>query len=257
MQTLPVPFSPRGLIVALVLTAAVAATGLPVQAQPAATAGAAEATAVVVVVKVPTPWYAPRALVVGKMRETIPQYEKLPGLVYKAFSLARADGQFGGIYLWQDRASAEAWFSPAWFARVDKERGAKGEVRYFDAPVVLDNTPGGTPMSAESSAVSTIVTIPIPAGVDRDRLVAEFRAAVPQYRKVAGLLRKYFIVTDDGKFGGVYLWSDQAAAERWFSAAWHERVVKTYGVDAGIEWFDIPILLPGRNAGNGIALARP
>ena len=103
-------------------------------------------------------------------------------------------------------------------------------MRYFDAPVVLDNTPGGTPMSAESSAVSTIVTIPIPAGVDRDRLVAEFRAAVPQYRKVAGLLRKYFIVTDDGKFGGVYLWSDQAAAERWFSAAWHERVVKTYGL---------------------------
>ena len=209
---------------------------------------AADATPVVVVVKVPKPWYAPRFVVVGKMRDTIPQYERLPGLAYKAFSFARSDGHFGGLYFWKDRASAEAWFDAAWFARVEKERGAKGEVRYFDAPVILDNRPEGTTASIDSPSVSTIVTIPTPAGVDHERLLREFNAALPTYRKVDGLLRKAFIVTRDGRFGGIYVWRDQAAADRWFDANWHERVKKTYGVAAELEWFDTPILLPGKLA---------
>ena len=201
------------------------------------------ASAVVAVVEVPRPWYAPRFVVVSKMRDTVPQYERLPGLTYKAFTLTADGGRFGGIYLWADRAQAEAWFSPAWFARVEKERGAKGEVRFFDAPVVLDNS-GGARVVGDTS-VATIVTIPTPPGVTRERLVAEFQAALPTDRRVDGLLRKYFIVTADGRFGGVYLWRARADADRWFDAAWHERVRRTYHDDAALEWFDAPILLPG------------
>ena len=212
-------------------------------AAPAPDPLASPSTAVVAVVAVPRPWYAPRFVVVSKMRDTIPQYERLPGLIYKAFTLTRDGDRYGGIYLWSDRASAEAWFDRAWFARVEKERGAKGEVRYFDAPLVLDNT-GGAPAPGDGHAVSTLVTIRTPAGVGRERLVAEFNASLPTYRKVDGLLRKYFIVTDDGRFGGVYVWRSEADAERWFDAAWHERVRRSYGEDAAIEWFDAPILLP-------------
>ncbi len=39
------------------------------------------------VVKVKKPWYAPRAAVVRKMREAIPQYESIAGLAYKIFLL--------------------------------------------------------------------------------------------------------------------------------------------------------------------------
>jgi hypothetical protein len=48
--------------------------------------------------------------------------------------------------------------------------------------------------------------------------------------------------------------SDQAAAQQWFNVAWHQRVRKTYGVDASIEWFDTPILLPSKAASNSIAM---
>ena len=204
---------------------------------------------IVAIVRVPKPWYAPRQVVLGKMRDTIPQYAQLPGLAFKAFSFERESGDYGGVYFWRDRASAQAWFGPAWFERVRKERGSEGQVRFFDAPVSIDNRPGGTPPSNDSAAVSTLVEIPIPAGVSRERLAAEFAAAVPVYQKVPGLLRKHFTMSAEA-FGGVYVWQDEASARAWFSPAWHERVRKTYGRDARIEWFDTPILLPTRTAGN-------
>jgi hypothetical protein len=211
-------------------------------------------SAVAVIVKVPKPWYAPRVAVVGKMRDVVTQYEALPGLAFKAFSIAQADGHYGGIYLWKDSAVANAWFSPAWFERVEKERGAKADVRSFEVLVAIDNTPGGTPFNADSSAVATLVTIPTPQGIDKQRLLKEFEAAIPTYQKVPGLLRKYFIVTDDGQFGGIYLWNDLASARQWFSDAWKERVRKTYAADAMIEWFDTPILLPSKLADNRVHL---
>jgi hypothetical protein len=85
-----------------------ASPGANAQAQPTTGAGYATGSAVAVIVKVPKPWYAPRFVVVAKMRDTIPQYQALPGLAFKAFSFAQADGNFGGIYLWMDLTSARA-----------------------------------------------------------------------------------------------------------------------------------------------------
>jgi hypothetical protein len=102
----------------------------------------------------------------------------------------------------------------------------------------------------DGASVSTLVTIPTPAGIGKARLVQEFQAAIPTYRAVPGLLRKYFIITEDGRFGGIYLWKDQAAAEQWFNAAWKERVRATYGTDATLEWFDTAILTPSKLAAN-------
>ena len=221
-------------------------------------AGLNASVSVVVIVRVPKPWYAPKAIVVGKMRDTLPEYANLDGLAFKAFSFERQSGDFGGVYYWRDPASAQAWFNAAWFERVKKERGSGAQVRYFDALVSIDNSRGGTPVNADSTAVVTLVEIPVPAGVSREMLNTEFVAAVPVYQKIPGLLRKHFTVSggengkggDSGRFGGVYIWKDETSASAWFNAAWHERVRKTYGQDAKIEWFDAPVLLPTQNASN-------
>jgi len=226
-------------------------------AQDAAIPGAVPIVAVpvVAVVRVPKPWYAPKTVVAGKMRDTIADYVQLPGLLFKAYSFERESGDFGGLYYWRDRRGAEAWFSPAWFERVRKERGAEGSVRLFEAPVSIDNTPGGTAPDEHSQTVSTLVEIAVPAGLTRERLAAEFAAAVPTYQKVPGLLRKHFILSAKGTFGGIYIWRDEASARAWFNPAWHQRVQATYGQQAVIEWFDTPILLPTRNRGNPLPLS--
>jgi heme-degrading monooxygenase HmoA len=209
--------------------------------------------AIVAIVKVPKPWYAPKSLVVSRMQATAAQYEQVSGLNYKVFTLTQADGQFGGIYLWKDRAVAQNWFSPAWHERVVKERGHAADVRMFQAPVVVTNAPA-TP---GASHVSTLVTVTKPVQVSMERLIAEFTAAAPIYQNVPGLLRKYFIITDDGKFGGVYLWDTQTSAQQWFNPAWHQRVRKTYGVDANIEWFDAPFAIASKLADNRLETAKP
>jgi hypothetical protein len=241
--------------------ASVAATLLLPPAAQSQTATEPAAT-VITIVKVPTPWYAPRSVVVGRMIDTLALYANMPGLSYKAYSFARPGGEYGGLYYWQDVASAKAWYNPAWFERVRKERGKDGTVRYLDALLSIDNTPGGTPADNASPAVATLVEIPIPAGVGRDRLYAEFKAAVPTYQQVPGLMRKHFTVSELGTFGGLYLWKDEASAKAWFTQAWRDRVVKTYGTAAKIEWFDTPILMPTQRADNAAApgalvMARP
>jgi heme-degrading monooxygenase HmoA len=233
---------------------------------------------VVAVVRVPSPWYAPRALIVSKMRDTIPLYAQTQGLAFKAFSIERASKEFGGLYYWRDAASAQSWFNAAWFERVRKERGVEGRVALYEAPVSIDNTPGGTradegkgapaaaivdrmsPLAespagnaarANSGNVATLVLIRTPAGVSRERLIAEFRAAIPAHRAIPGLMRKHFLIGDVGAaFGGLYLWRDEASAKAWFNEAWHERVRKTYGQAATVDWFDTPIMLPTRDATN-------
>ena len=116
------------------LAAAVLATAANAQTrlQPSAAA-----TPVAVIVKVAKPWYAPKSVVLGKMRDTIPQYENLAGLNYKMFSLAQSDGHFGDIYLWESQASADQWFSAAWHERVRKTYGTEAALEWFDTPSLL------------------------------------------------------------------------------------------------------------------------
>jgi heme-degrading monooxygenase HmoA len=202
---------------------------------------------VVTIVKVAKPWYAPDFLVVRKMRAALPQYQRIPGLTYKIFSLARPGGEFGGIYLWQDRASAEAWFNPAWYRRVKSERGVDADVRMFDAPRIFDRQSSAVGPDASASiedAVVTVVTLPTPTGTTREQTLRGFDAEMATERRAPGLLRRYAIITRDGRFGGAYLWRDEAAAKRWFDAAWQRKLRELYGSEPQVEWFDAPILMP-------------
>jgi hypothetical protein len=228
---------------AILTVAAIGSAAISAQAPVQSAIPASFGHQVVSIVTVPKPWYAPRALITSKMRDTQPQYEAIAGLQYKIYTFRQADSQFGGVYLWKDSAAAQAWFKPAWFERVRQQRGVDGVVRYFDAPVVLDNKK----IVSQAGQVVSLVTIPVPNGVSRDKLIAEFNAALPIYQRISGLMRKYFIITPDGQFGGIYVWDTQASAEQWFNAAWHQRVQDTYGKVAKFEWFDAPILLPSKN----------
>jgi hypothetical protein len=245
VQTLrnPTPSLPATTRVARAALVTAAALGAQAYAQPIGGDAIAAGSAVAAIVKVPKPWYAPRFVVVGKMRDTMAQYQALPGLAFKAYSFAQADGHFGGIYLWNDLASARAWFSPAWFTRIEHERGAAGEVRFFEVLAAIDNTPGGTAVDADSSSVATLSISPLPAGADRQLLTQQLQAALVADRQVPGLLRRYFVLADQGRPGQISLWRDAASARRWFNGA-GAVTARSSQADPTLEWFDTPILLP-------------
>ena len=96
-----------------------------------------------------------------------------------------------------------------------------------------------------TSPVAVVVTIAIPPGFPRDKVVALMQQSVPQYQAIPGLARKFFTLSDDGKFGGIYLWRSRTEAQAWFSDAWRAKAASTYGTAPEVSYFDVPIVIEG------------
>jgi hypothetical protein len=184
---------------------------------------AAEAVPTVVVVEVARPWYAMDWMIVRRMRDAVPQYRAAPGLRFKAFTLARASGDFGGIYLWRDRAATDAWFNAAWYRRVREQFGVEPRVRMFsvDGPVRIA---GNLDWATQADAMAALVVVP-----------ERHRASAPPEDAIIA----YPIRTATGR-GHVLIWRDAATANR-AVAAWRKR---SGGAGLQVEWFDAPILTP-------------
>ena len=92
---------------------------------------------VAVVVAVPTPAGIPRAKIEAGIRASVPTYRAVPGLLRKYFTIGQTD--FGGVYLFSSRSTADAWFNDAWRTRIVKTYGKPAVVTYYDVPVAIDN----------------------------------------------------------------------------------------------------------------------
>lgn len=97
---------------------------------------------------------------------------------------------------------------------------------------------------APQGRVAVVVSIAIPPGITDDRLKAEYDKAAPRYQAIPGLIRKYFTI-EPKRFGGIYYWSSKAAAQAWFDDAWTARVKATYGSDAVVTYYDVPLAIDG------------
>lgn len=212
---------------------------------------------VVVVVRVPA-MGATRDQIEAGMKKTVPTYQQAPGLIRKYFIISDDDQSFGGIYLWQDRKVAESWYteSPVWHNGVSKRSGQRAEISYFSVPMQVDNqlmhgtadtvaTGDAAGDASASGPVAAVVLLPALAGRTREQIEAAMRKSIPTYDYLPGLVRKYFIITDDLGYGGIYLWQNRKVAEAWFndSAVWSAGVSKSVGKHADITYFSVPLIV--------------
>jgi len=107
-----------------------------------------------------------------------------------------------------------------------------------------------SPQVPASTLVAVLVKIPIPGKLDRTRLIAIMQKTVPEFQALPGLVRKYYTISDDQKFGGVYLFENRQAADAHFDDAWKAKMLKNYGAPAEVEYFDVPIVVEGSAATN-------
>ena len=72
--------------------------------------------------------------------------------------------------------------------------------------------------------IVAIVSFQMPKATTPEDMAGPFKAAVPLFQKVPGLLQKYFYVSDDGRrAGGIYVWASRADADRlygWSGGQW-------------------------------------
>jgi hypothetical protein len=73
-----------------------------------------------------------------------PTYRDLgkKGLIRKDY--LNGDAGTGGVYLWESRADAEAWFTEERIAELTARFGARPRLTWYDTHVTVDNLKGET-----------------------------------------------------------------------------------------------------------------
>ena len=106
------------------------------------------------------------------------------------------------------------------------------------APAVVVESPGARAV--------VVVRVPVPWYAPRSAVRRRFRDVLSEYEPLAPLEAKYFTISDDGRFGGIYLWKTRGDAEAHFDAAWREGVRRRRGSDADVVILDAPYVIEGR-----------
>lgn len=92
--------------------------------------------------------------------------------------------------------------------------------------------------------ITAIVQFKLPSAITLAEATQRFESSAPKYKQLPGLVRKYYIVSEDGRSaGGVYLWESKAAAEKVYDGEWRARVEKLYGTAPSIAWFESPVIV--------------
>ncbi|MFO1396901.1 MAG: monooxygenase [Burkholderiales bacterium] len=92
--------------------------------------------------------------------------------------------------------------------------------------------------------IITLTSFKLATPVTHDEARAIFLTTAPKYRDVKGLLRKHYVVADDGTtVGGVYVWRARADAQAMYTDAWREFVRGKYGTEPVVTYFDSPVLV--------------
>lgn len=81
-----------------------------------------------------------RADLVEKFGQSAPIYRDLEGLISKYYLLGDGAEIAGGVYVFNDRAAADAWFTPDKIAWAE-ERFGKVTLQHFDVPIDLTTSP--------------------------------------------------------------------------------------------------------------------
>jgi hypothetical protein len=80
--------------------------------------------------------------------------------------------------------------------------------------------------------------------ITREQARSIFLSTAPTYRGVPGLLKKHYLLSEDGgTAGGVYLWDSKAQAQALYTESWRAFVRGKYGTDPIVTYFDSPVLV--------------
>lgn len=71
-----------------------------------------------------------------------------------------------------------------------------------------------------------------------EEMRAVLRSTAPKYRRIPGLIRKYFIGSmETGRAGGAYEWETLEQAKAYHNEAWAQMLSEKYGDDLKVEFF--------------------
>jgi len=92
--------------------------------------------------------------------------------------------------------------------------------------------------------ITALVQFKLPEPITREKAKEIFSSTAPKYRDVQGLIRKYYVLSEDGKTaGGVYLWKSREDAEKLYTDDWKKFIVEKYGAEPSVQYFATPVVV--------------
>ena len=92
--------------------------------------------------------------------------------------------------------------------------------------------------------ITVITTFRLPKPVTRDEARTIFLSTAPKYQGVPGLVRKVYVLSQDGSTaGGIYLWNSRAESDAMYTESWKAFVREKYGTDPLLTYFDSPVVV--------------
>jgi hypothetical protein len=90
--------------------------------------------------------------------------------------------------------------------------------------------------------IIALTTFKLPKPITLAEARSIFLSTAPKYQGVPGLLKKHYVLSEDGATaGGVYLWNSKADAEAKYTEAWREFVRGKYGTEPIVTYFESPV----------------
>jgi len=97
--------------------------------------------------------------------------------------------------------------------------------------------------------ITALVQIKMPAPMSLETAREVFAGTASKYLEIPGLIRKYYLLSEDGNTaGGVYLWESRAAAEAMYNPDWFVFIREKYGVDPQLTYFESPVVVDNLTA---------
>jgi hypothetical protein len=92
--------------------------------------------------------------------------------------------------------------------------------------------------------VTAFVQFKLPSAMSRDQAKEAFMSTAPRYQQAPGLIRKYYLLSEDGgTAGGIYLWQSKVDAEHLYTQEWRNFVKEKYGTEPAIVYFHSPVVV--------------
>lgn len=81
-----------------------------------------------------------------------------------------------------------------------------------------------------------------------ERARAVFKDSTQKFIGMPGLIRKYFLLAEDGRSAAsVYLWESRQPAESFFTEQWKEFMVGKYGYRPTVTYYECPVVIDNRS----------
>ena len=92
--------------------------------------------------------------------------------------------------------------------------------------------------------ITAFVQFKLPQPLSREKAREIFLTTAPKYREMEGLIRKYYMLSQDGETaGGVYLWNSQEDALRLYTAEWKTFIFDKYGALPSVTFVESPVVV--------------